>query len=248
MHRIAVSFVVMSVLLLALPAMAQEAPVYTYVAHWNVPRAQWAEFTAFGEDDVRPVLERMLADGTIVAWANFATEVHVENGITHGVLWSATSIAGIERALAELTKLPSVPAAVGAAKHSDLLLRSLIHRGGTAGPTSGYVWVFHGQVQPGRGGEWRDLWEQYFKPVYDELLDNGTILAYHFAVEYVHTQNSRRRFIWYVAPNAEALEKVNAALAGVFQNNPTLRAAHGRVTVRSEHRDYFARYLNYAHK
>ncbi len=67
MRRTGIFLVVLSLLLLALPVVAQEAPVYTYLAHWNVPRAQWAEFIAFGEENAFPVLERMLADGTIVA-------------------------------------------------------------------------------------------------------------------------------------------------------------------------------------
>jgi hypothetical protein len=247
MHMTRVFLTLVSVLLFALPAMAQEAPVYTYVAHWNVPRAQWAEFIEFGEENALPVLERMLADGTIVAWGNFATEVHVQDGRTHVLWWSASSIAGIEQTLDELRKLPENPAAAKA-QHSDSLLRSPIHRGRATGPTSGYLWGTSVKVRPGKGREWYELWEKYFKPTYDELLDNGTILMYQMEIEVVHTEDPRWRYIVYVAPNAEALDKVNAAFVAVFQKNPTLGAALGEVAVRSAHRDFFARVLNYAHK
>ena len=247
MARKGICFVVVSLWLLALPAAAQQAPVYTYVAQFDVPFAHWAKFTTFAEETARPVFERLMSDGTIVGWSSFATEVHVQNGITHGFSWSATSIAGIEHALEELRKLSPIPELVEG-DHYDLLLRSLVHGDSTAGPTSGYLWVTHVQVQPGRGREWRNLWEEYLKPVYDDLLADGTILAYNLAAERVHTRNPRWRFVAIVTPNAEALDKANAAFAALNQKNPTLRAALGRVTVRSEHRDFFARLLHFAHK
>ncbi len=43
---------------LASTAQQQEPTIYTYVAHWNVPRAQRAEFTANVEKNTRPVMER----------------------------------------------------------------------------------------------------------------------------------------------------------------------------------------------
>ncbi len=248
MHRIAVSFFVVSVLLLALPAMAQEAPVYTYLAHWNVPRAQWAEFTAFGEESVRPVLERLLANNTIVSWGISTTVVHEENGATHEVWWAGSSIAGIERAREELVKV-SPSAVVPDAKHHDHLLQSLIYRGSRTDTTTGYLYVNIVKVRPGRGQAWRAVWEKYFKPTYDELLANGTILAYAVSVQYVHTDDPRTRIISYVLPSADAEDKVNAAFTAVFEKEaPAIFAAFASVAVRSEHRDYFRRVLSYAHK
>ncbi len=248
MRRIGMFLVVLSLLLLALPVMAQEAPVYTYVAHWNVPRAQWAEFTAFGEESVRPVLERILANGTIVSWGISTTVVHEQNGTTHEVWWAASSIAGIERAREELVKV-SPSAVVPGAKHHDHLLQSLIHRGSTTDTTSGYLYISVYKVQPGRGQAWRALWEKYFKATCDELLANGTLLAYEVSVQYIHTDDPRTRIIWYVLPSADAEDKMNAAFTAVFEKEaPAIFAALSAVEIRSEHRDYFRRVLSYAHK
>ncbi len=248
MRRTGIFLVVLSLLLLALPAMAQEAPVYTFLAHWNVPRAQWAEFIAFGEQNAFPVLERMLADGTIVAWGSTVAVVHEQGGTTHEVYWAASSIAGIERAREELAKLPSSPVLSGA-KHHDHLLQSLIHRGSTTDTTTGYLYVNIAKVRPGRGQAWRAVWEKYFKPTYDELLDNGTILAYEVSIQYVHTEDPRYRYVWSIAPSADAVDKVNEAYAAVFEKEaPAIFAALSAVAIRSEHRDVFRRVLNYAHK
>lgn len=238
-------------LLLAAPVVAsaqqQEAPIYTSVALWNVPRAQWADFTAFWEKNGRPVLERMYADGTIVSWGRFATVVHEENGYTHGTWYAATSIAALQRVLEELLKLPPNPAAAGA-KHRDHLFRSLIHRGRATGPTSGYVSVAAFQVQPGRGGEWLDLWKRYFQSMYDEWLANGTISMYEVEVEQIHTESPNWRYIVTVAPKAEALDKMTAGIGVLFEKNPTLGAAFAPLSVPGAHWDYLARVVAFAQK
>ncbi len=250
-RQLLLSIIVLLVLVLTplvSTAQQQEPTIYTYMAHWNVPRAQWAEFTANGEQNVRPVMERMLADGTIESWGNESRIIHEEDGTTHGTWWAATSIAGLMRVREELVKLGPNPI-LDNVGHHDHLMESVIHRGTTTARTSGYLSVSINKVQPGSGQAWRQLWEKYFKPTYDELLDNGTILSYEVSSQYVHTEDPRWRYVSTVTPNAEARDKVNAALDAVFEKDgAAIRAAFGSVSIRSEHRDVFGRVLNYAHK
>ena len=248
--RIYLVLAVLSVaLLVPIVATAQqpEPPIYTSVALWNVPRAQWADFTAFLDKNGRPVLERMFANGTIVSWGTFATVFHQENGFTHGTWYATTSIAAGQRVLDELLKLPPNPATLGA-RHRDHLFRSLIHRGRATGPRSGYLSVAAFEAQPGRGGEWLELWKRYFQPMYDDWLANGTISLYEVEVEQVHTENPNWRFIVTVAPDAEALDKMTAGISALFEKNPTLGAAFAPLSVPGAHWDYLARVANYAHK
>lgn len=247
MHLVFAMLCLLLVAPIVASAQQQEAPIYTYVALWNVPRAQWADFTAFREKNNRPVLERMYADGTIVSWGSFATVVHEENGYTHGTWYAATSIAALQRVLEELLKLPPNPAAAGA-KHRDHLLRSLVHRRRTTSTTSGYLSVAAFQAQPGRGGEWLDLWKRYFQPMYDEWLAKGTISAYEVEVEQIHTENPNWRYIVTVAPNAEALDKITAAISALFEKNPTLGAAFAPLSVPGAHWDYLARVSAFTQK
>ncbi len=231
----------------------QEPPTFTFVAEWAVPRAQWADFVNFNEKNGKPVLDKLLADGTIIGYGTFATIVHQEDRETHGTWFEATSIANIEKALGELLKLPPNPAITTGAKHHDFLLRLVLHRSKTASGTNGYLWVSSTQVQPGKGQEWRELWDKYNKPVYDELLANGTILAYWIDVEQVHTDNPNWRYVVYLAPNADAFEKINAAFEAAAQKrgpdaNRGIGRAFADVTVAGVHRDYFARVTHYAQK
>lgn len=248
-------YLLLSVLCLALVApmvaTAQEPQTYTFVAEWAVPRAQWDEFTAFWEKNARPVLERLTADGTLVGWGIFASRVHLVDATTHGTWYWANSLAAGQRALDELLKLPPNPATAGA-KHRDYLLRSLIRKD-RAASGSGYLWVGSVQVQPGKGQQWRELWEKYTKPVYDELQANGTISMYELVVEHVHTEDPGTRFVAYVTPSADGLDKVRAALAAAgekrsAEENRAIGAAFAEVTVAGAHRDFFARVSAYAHK
>ncbi len=69
------------------PACSQQPdqPIYTFVASWAVPRAQWAEFASSWDKNFRPVLDRMLADGTIVEWGRSEAVVHNPAESTHSV-------------------------------------------------------------------------------------------------------------------------------------------------------------------
>ena len=103
-----------------------------------------------------------------------------------------------------------------------------------------------------KGQEWRELFDKYNKPVYDELLANGTISAYWVEVEQVHTDNPNWRYVGYVAPT-DALNKVGAAFQAAGQKRgPDANQAVGRgfadVSVAGAHRDHFARVISYGQK
>ncbi len=238
---------------LAASAQQQEPPTFTYVSEWAVPRAQWLEYQAAREKNTKPIFEKMLADGTIIGWGMYTTAVHDESGITHGVWYEATSIAALERVLGEFLKLPPSPMQLAATKHHDYLLRSTLHRSKAASGSNGYLWVSSTQVQPGKGQEWRELWDKYTKPIYDELLADGTILGYWIDVEQVHTDNPNWRYVVYLAPNADAVGKVGAAFEAAGQKrgaeaNRGIGRAFADVTVAGVHRDFFARVTHYAQK
>lgn len=256
MRRPIPSFLTLLCLLLAVPGVGRtqqmEPPAYIFVAEWDVPRAQWNDYVAFGEKNSRPVLERFAADGTLMSWGSFATIVHETKGITHGVWWAAGSLAAVEKVREELIKLPPNPAAAGAAHH-DHLLRSIIHRarGGTSG--SGYILVGFSVVKPGKGQEWRSLWDKYNKPVFDELLANGTIIMYEIDVEQVHTENPGLRYIVSMTSSAEGLDKARAAFVAAEQKrsaeeNRAIGQSFSETLEPGAHRDYFARVTSFWHK
>lgn len=248
------AFVVLLLAPLVASAQQQEPPIFTFVSEWTIARAQWDEFTAQWDRGARQILERMIADGTIVSWGRYMTVVHEQDQSTHGSWYAATSMAAIEKVLAELLKLPPNPAITAAGvKHRDYYLRSLAQKRRAGTGSGAYLWVSSTKVQPGKGQQWRELWDKYTKPVYDELVANGTIAMLSLDVEQVHTDESGWRYAVYIVPNADGLDKVRAAFDAAAQKrgpeaNRGVGEAFAAVTVAGAHRDYFARVLNYAQK
>jgi len=234
-------------------AQQQEPPTFTFVSEWAIPRAQWPEYQAAREKNTKPIFDKMLADGTIIGWGMYVTVVHDESGITHGTWYEATSIAALERVLGELIKLTPSPTQLAATKHRDYLLRSSLRRAKAGSQANGYLWVGAYQVQPGKGREWRDLWDKNSKPLVEELFANGTISAYWVEGEQVHTDNPGWIYVVWTAPNADAVDKFFAAATARSQKrsaeeNRAIGDAFAAVSVAGTHRDFFARVTHYAQK
>ncbi len=236
---------------LPLPAFSQqpEQPIYTFVASWAVPRAQWAEFASSWDKNFGPALDGMVAEGTIVEWGRSETVVHNKDGATHTVWWAARNLSGTQRVLGELIRLQPNPAMVAATRHEDLLLRSLIYRVRPGTLTAGYLQISHTQVQAGKSQQWRALWEKYSRPVLEELFANGTIAGYGIDVEHVHTGDPGGRFSWILYPNAEALDKAEAAFEAARQKSPMPTPnPFLEVTVPGAHRDMLERVVHFVRK
>jgi hypothetical protein len=244
------------VLLLASAAVAQmapssEPPVFTYVAEWNVPRAQWADYKTFAQS-AQPILDKLMANGTILGYGAYETFVHELDGPTHGTWWTANSIANLDKARVELLKLAPSQAQLQA-KHRDYLLRSVIHKGSSVKPGSGFLVVAYYSALPGKGQEWRALWEKYQKPVFDELVANGTITQYGLDVEQVHTSDPNGRYLWYTTSGADGVDKVGAAQNAANekrteQERQTITLQLAAVSDGKMHRDFYGVVTTYAHK
>jgi hypothetical protein len=96
-------------------------------------------------------------------------------------------------------------------KHRDYLLRDLV-RGSTGALLDGGYWVGSFlDVKPGQGSEYRSYWDEHTQPVFESLLADGTIVAYGLTVEDMITEGFGGRTSWYIVPNADALDTVQAA-------------------------------------
>src|SRR5260370_18397749 len=88
----------------AISQMEPTPRVYTFVSQFQVPRANWAQYSEENEKTIVPIAEKMLADGSIVSWSTFENVVHTPEGYTHGSAWSSSSIAGLMKVLDEIRK------------------------------------------------------------------------------------------------------------------------------------------------
>src|SRR5450755_4605402 len=109
----------------AAPALAQDEPkekppMYSYVGFWSIPRAQWGEMAKADESD-KAILDKALADGTLIGYGNDMNLVHSAEGPTHDDWWSSMSMAGLMNVLDRFYKAGNTasPVLESATKHWD---------------------------------------------------------------------------------------------------------------------------------
>jgi len=212
------------VLLTATPAAAQDdpAPVYTRVAMWQVDRAQWGDFVEDFEMHDQPVLEKLFNEGVIIEWGLDAMSLHHPEGYTHGTWWSATSMVSLEKVLTafdeaaekrgkDAQKKIDAHFAGMLTKHRDYMLRSGTYRAKDAKLDDGYFVSSSVRVKSGRDDDYHSFWDNRVKPVYEKLLQEGTIVAFGLTVEEISTGKPGGHESWYFTANAEGIDKVKAA-------------------------------------
>jgi hypothetical protein len=242
-------------LLLPCAAAAQQNVPRTlrYMSEWTVAPEQVDAYSKELADRVRPVFERLMADGTVTDWGTYTSLIAEDNGITHGMWFEITSLAGVDKALTELAKLPPSKIAQSASKHHDYLMRANLHRSKPSNGSNGFYYFNSTLIQPGKVGRWREWWDRYQKPMYDQFLADGWVTMYEIDSGEMHTMDPNMVYLVYVAPSADALDKINDAFLTRAKKRSSEEAqgiddAYNAVVVAGTHRDYFARAVSYASK
>ncbi len=238
---------VISALVAAAPAQAQEQTHYTYVSFWALPRAQWNDFEK-AQAQTYSVLERLVTDGTLVAWGSGAALVHTEGGYTHADWFVSNSQAGITKTLESLQSSSRTQALANATKHMDLFLHTIAHGGKTARTTSGYLRVAFWQAKPGRGDNVEQFFKKYAQPDLDAGVADGSVLMYNFDTEQIHTDAPGGYDLAVVYANGDGLDKSAATLAAHAKDNPAAGEGFGAMLETQAHRDDLTRILAFQHK
>ena len=231
----------------ALPARAQEEPkekppMYSYVAFWNVPRAQWADMDKNSAADQK-VLDKAVADGAIVGYGSDLNLVHTADGMTHDDWWSAMSMAGVLNILDKFYKsgTPTAPVLASATKHSDGIFVSRYYNWRPGTYKGAYTRVGYYKLKadvPEHAVE--TLSKSYIVPMLEKLLADGSIVEYEIDTEAIHTEAPGAFWIDVISPNAEGLDKLNAVLMNAVKTNPLSSAAFQSMVDSSAHRDNLA--------
>jgi len=225
------------------PEVKEKPRMYTYVADWVIPRSQWPDMEKVAAS-TRADFEKAFADGTLVGYGDDTTLVHHEDGNTNDTWWSSMSLAGLIKVLEQVRKSanPTAPPLSTATKHWDNIYVSRY-----------YNW---------KKGSWKDVYtyESAYKlkadapedavdqlsknlvvPILEKMLADGTIVEYEIDTQAVHTEAPGLFYIVYIGANAEALDKVNAAIRESLKANPLGGPAFASMVDFSQHRDELAR-------
>lgn len=229
----------------AAPAWAQSAEVkdkprlYTYEALWAVPRAKWGEFEKVNPA-VQKVMDKAIASGVLVAYGNDSVLLHQADGATHDNWWQSMSMAGTLTVLDDLEKAGggSTPLLNSVTKHWDNLWVSRYYNW-HAGTWQGvYSYVSMYTLKADAPDDAVDtLAKNLLVPVLEKVLADGAIVEYEIDEQAVHTEAPGTFVIDYIAPTAEGLDKVNAAVRAAIKNAPLNGVAFGSMVDYTKHRD-----------
>ena len=233
----------------ATPASAQmtevkeKPPMYSYVGFWNIPRAHWAEMEKASTADQK-ILEKAIANGTIVAYGNDVNLVHEADGPTHDDWWSAMSMAGLLNVLDQFYKSGSStsPVFVSATKHWDSIYVSQYYNWHSGSWKDAYLHGSSFKLKPDAPNDAvESLSKNFIVPLMEKLLAAGAIHEYEVDTEAIHTEAPGTFWLYYIAANAEGLDKVNAALRDALKASPLSGPAFGSMVDFTAHRDYLVR-------
>ena len=228
-------------MLCAFGALAQDAKPQplTFWYEYAINPGKEAQFMDLVKTVGAPVRDKLMADGVIGAWGVETPLLRMPGGATHIIWYSVNDWSGVEKVdaamRAQIAKLdeeamkggaPKKGVAAGGtvaarvmevadvSKTRDYLTRDLVFVAGPSMPPAGtlpFTRFLYVKAKPGKGGEYRKVWEKYNKPVLDKLLADGVVLAYGLAVEEVRTDGDFTHFTWFATKDLASMDKVRSA-------------------------------------
>jgi len=232
MRRFVCAAFVSLLVLVPVAASAQSAPpAVTIVSLFKVQPGKGDAVMDLFKKYSKPVVDKLLADGTIIDWGVGVPYVHTGSGWTHAFWITAADWAHhamVDKAFeaAEKTRKEeenkkieeAFRAAVVADAHRDLVFRNVIAHGrpgGTGGGDGkGYLWLADYQARPNQDDEAAGFFRSVVEPVFAKLLADGTLRSYGLQVPVVHTEITPvdAQTIWYEVADLADLDKVQGAL------------------------------------
>jgi hypothetical protein len=231
----------------ALPQMEPTPIVYTFVSQFQIPRANWAQYSEDAEKTIVPIMEKLAADGTILSWSTFEQVVHTPDGYTHGAAWSSTSISGLMKVLDEVRKAGPRPGQIAATKHEDYLMQTAMYHAGSGTPA--YLRVVCSNAKADKPDGYTAMLKKLLVPTFEEQIKKGVATYYGVDEQYVNNSAPSIRCVVITYPNADGMDKWAAAINTTMSKwSPAERAEFAGATVPDSRRDIMARVTHSGHK
>lgn len=233
---------------IAFSQLGQGQPVvYTFVSQFQVPRANWAQYSENTEKSFVPIAEKMVADGTILSYSTFESIVHSPEGYTHGAAFSSSTISGLTKVLDELRKAGPQPGQVAATKHEDYLMQTSMYTMGSGG--AAYLRVVCQNAKPDKPEEYAAALKKYLWPMIEDQVKKGVASYVGLDSQYVNNMAPSTRCLVMNFPNAESMDKWAAAVNATFAKmSQADRDAFFGSTVTDSRRDIMAHITHSGHK
>src|SRR3984957_4106935 len=221
----------------------EKPALYTYVADWNIPREKWGDMKK-SYAGFQKMLDKAVADGTIVGYGSDVTLVHQGDGVTHDDWWSAMSLAGVLNMLDQVEKAGGSGTSVldSGTNHFDNVYESRYYNWHPGAVKDGYTYEASYRLKPDAPDDAvSTLSKQLIVPLLEKLFADGTLREHEDDTQAIHTEAPGMFTIVYIASTADGLDKVNAALDQAIKSDPLGGVAFGSMIDVSAHHDELGR-------
>ena len=222
--------------LMAPVLVAQNAPVNTrvYISLYNVKYGDIPEYTAFYEANTRPILESMVADGTITG---FGIHMHHTGGeYTIRQRLSGTDDTNFETAALVLNTRLMESNPSGSERQNRMIQAHTdevwtIGRRNVPENTGTVQYVYEAQFQVNRAElpRWSQIWEDDMYPVLERAIADDLLAGY-----VVLDHNTGGRFNWKILWLSETWDSIDDFEAAFFGAAPM---DHPMWSMYTSHRD-----------
>jgi hypothetical protein len=235
--------------ILAVPAGAQaqsqtqtvkpKPRMYAYISNWQIPRAHWEEMKSPSANE-DAMLEKAMADGTIVGYGTDENLVHTPDGWTHDSWFSSMSMGGLMKVLEQYynTENATPPVLLTSTKHWDEVVTSRYYNWHSGPYKNGFVSVAMYKLKADAPDNALDAINgDVVAPLLEKLVADGTLVEYEIDTEAVHTSAPGSFWIVTVVSHSEDLDKVDDAIRAAIKADPIEGVAFDALTDSSAHRD-----------
>lgn len=220
-------------------AVKPKAPMYSYISNWQIPRAHWGEMKDEPATE-KDIMDKAMADGTLVGYGNDQNLVHTEDGWTHDDWFASYSMGGLMKVLKQLYTSGTATSQVlqTANRHYDLVMMSRYYGWHPGSYKDGFVSASAYKLKKDAPGTALDaISGDVVAPLLEKLLSDGTILEYEIDTMAVHTAAPGSFWIVTVVNDPASLDKVDDAIRAAIKAHPIEGAGFDAVVDSSAHRD-----------
>jgi hypothetical protein len=219
-------------------AVKEKPPLYRYVSYWAFPRADGADLDKDGATGNQRILAAALADGTLVGYGDDENQVHSAEGFTHARWVQAKSIASLMKMVETVHKDggSSSPLLAGSTRHWDQIYISSFYNWKAGSWKGAYGYSGTARLKPDApdaGDAVRTL-SSFYVPLFEKMLADGIIVEYEID-RMIHTTDAPAQIRFsFVIPNADGLDRFQAAIGAAIDENSLIGPAFGSMTVNEQ--------------
>ena len=214
----------------------EKPPLYKYVSSCAFPRAHWADVDKDNTTGNQKILAPALADGTLVGYGDDENLVHSAEGFTHVNWLQAKSIASLMKVIETFHKGggSNSPLLAASTKHWDQIYISRFYNWKAGSWKGAYGYAGTSKLKPDApdADDALKALSSFYVPVFEKMLADGIIVEYEIDREIIHTTDVRGQIHFsFVIPNADGLDKFQAALGVAIDQNSLIVPAFASMTV-----------------